>query len=93
MSRLVVEIQVRAVAAASGGCAVFLGNEDKVFVMFVDQSVGGAITMFTQGTQKGAVAESRSASEHLASARDKDRKGDRQRSQAGHLFCETRPQR
>jgi hypothetical protein len=28
------------VAAMSGGCAVFLGNEDKVFVMFVDQSVG-----------------------------------------------------
>ena len=52
MGRPVVEIQVRAVAAASGGCAVFLGNEDKVFVMFVDQSVGGAITMFMQGTQK-----------------------------------------
>src|SRR6516164_7086223 len=52
MSRPVVEIQVRAVAAASGGCAVFLGNEDKVFGMFVDQSVGGAITMFMQGTQE-----------------------------------------
>ena len=52
MSRPVVEIQVRAVAAASGGCAVFLGNEDKLFVMFVDQSVGGAITKFMQGTQK-----------------------------------------
>ena len=52
MSKPVVEVQVRAVAAASGGCAVFLGNEDKVFVMFVDQSVGAAITMFMQGTQK-----------------------------------------
>jgi bifunctional DNase/RNase len=41
MSKPVVEVQVRAVAAVSGGCAVFLGNEDKVFVMFVDQSVGG----------------------------------------------------
>ena len=30
----------------------FLGNEDKVFVMFVDQSVGAAITMFMQGMQK-----------------------------------------
>jgi len=29
-----------------------LHNEDKVFVMFVDQSVGAAITMFMQGTQK-----------------------------------------
>jgi hypothetical protein len=38
MSKPVVEVQVRAVAAVSAGCAVFLGNEDKVFVMFVDQS-------------------------------------------------------
>jgi bifunctional DNase/RNase len=52
MSKPVVEVQVRAVAAVSAGCAVFLGNEDKVFVMFVDQSVGAAITMFMQGTQK-----------------------------------------
>src|SRR6202047_736898 len=52
MSKPVVEVQVRAVAAVSGGCAVFLGNEDKVFVMFVDQSVGTAITMFMQGAQK-----------------------------------------
>jgi uncharacterized protein len=48
----VVEVQVRAVAAMSGGCAVFLGNDDKVFVMFFDEGVGAAITMFMQGTQK-----------------------------------------
>jgi bifunctional DNase/RNase len=52
MSKPVVEVQVRAMAATSGGCAVFLGNEDKVFVMIVDQSIGTAITMFMQGTQK-----------------------------------------
>jgi uncharacterized protein len=52
MSKPVVEVQVRSVAAVGGGCAVFLGNEDKVFVMFVDQSVGAAITMFMQGAQK-----------------------------------------
>ena len=52
MSKPVVEVQVRAMAVTSGGCAVFLGNEDKVFVMFVDQSVGTAITMFMQGTKK-----------------------------------------
>ena len=50
MSKPVVEVKVRALAATSGGCAVFLGNEDKVFVMFVDQSVGTAITMFMQDT-------------------------------------------
>ena len=52
MSKPVVEVKVRAVAATSGGWAVFLGNEDKVFVIFVDQSVGSAITMFMQDTQK-----------------------------------------
>jgi bifunctional DNase/RNase len=52
MSKAVVEVGVRAVAATTGGCAVFLGNEDKVFVMFVDQSVGTAITMFMQGMKK-----------------------------------------
>ena len=52
MSKRVVEVKVCAVAATSGGWAVFLGNEDKVFVMFVDQSVGTAITMFMQDTQK-----------------------------------------
>src|SRR5271157_2691545 len=52
MSKPVVEVQVRGMAATSGGCAVFLGNEEKVFVIFVDQSVGAAIAMFKQGTQK-----------------------------------------
>ena len=52
MSKPVVEVQVRAVAGTSGGCAVFLGNEEKVFLIFVDQSVGAAITMFIQGTRK-----------------------------------------
>jgi bifunctional DNase/RNase len=51
-SKPVVEVQVRAVAAMSGGCAVFLGNDDKVFVMFIDEGVGAAITMFMQGAQK-----------------------------------------
>ena len=52
MSKPVVEVQVRAVAAASGGVAVFLGNEEKVFVIYVDQSVGVAIAMFMQGTPR-----------------------------------------
>ena len=52
MSKPVVEVQIRAVAATSDGCAVFLGNQDKAFVIFADQSVGAAIAMFMQGTQK-----------------------------------------
>ena len=52
MSKPVIEVQIRGLAATSGGCAVFLGNEKKVFVMFVDQNIGAAIAMFQQGTQK-----------------------------------------
>jgi uncharacterized protein len=52
MSKPVVEVQIRGLAETSGGCAVFLGNEGKVFVMFVDQSVGLAIALFQQGTKK-----------------------------------------
>jgi uncharacterized protein len=52
MSKPVVEVQIRAVVATTRGYAVFLGNEDKVFVMFVDQHVGTAIAMFMEGTQK-----------------------------------------
>ena len=49
---MVVEVKVCAVAATSGGWAVFLGNEEKVFLILVDRSVGVAITMFIQGTQR-----------------------------------------
>jgi uncharacterized protein len=52
MSKPVVEVQIRGLAETSGGCAVFLGNEEKVFVMFVDQSVGLAIALFQKGTKK-----------------------------------------
>ena len=52
MSKPVVEVQIRGLAATSDVCAVFLGNEDKVFVIYVEQSIGAAIAMFEQGTQK-----------------------------------------
>ncbi len=45
-------MQVRAVLPTSGGCAVFLGNNDKVFIIYVDQTVGSAITMFMRQITK-----------------------------------------
>src|SRR5437016_11343934 len=33
-------------------CAVFLGNNDKVFIIYVDQTVGSAITMFMRQITK-----------------------------------------
>ncbi len=47
-----VHVQVRAVVPTSGGCAIFLGNDDKVFVIYVDQSVGAAINMAMRKTPR-----------------------------------------
>ena len=52
MSKRVVEVEVRGMTVTSGGWAVFLGNEGKSFVIFVEQSAGAAIAMFMEGTQK-----------------------------------------
>lgn len=45
MNKPVVEVHIRAIIATIGGYAVFLGNEEKVFVILVDPTVGAAITM------------------------------------------------
>ena len=52
MSKRVVEVQIRAIVAAEGGFAVFLGNQEKTFVIFVDQTVGAAIEMSLRGVRK-----------------------------------------
>ena len=52
MNKTVIEVNVRAVLPTSGGCAVFLGNADKVFIIYVDQTVGSAITMFMRDMSK-----------------------------------------
>ncbi len=52
MPQQVVQVDVKAVIPASGGCAVFLGNDEKVFIIYIDQMVGAAITMFMRGIPK-----------------------------------------
>ena len=36
----------------ANGCAVFLGNEDKVFVVYVDQGIGNTISMTINDVKK-----------------------------------------
>jgi bifunctional DNase/RNase len=48
----VVEVEVRAAVPTSGGCAVFLGTEEKAFVIYIDQMVGAAIMMFMKDVPK-----------------------------------------
>ncbi len=48
----VVEVSVRGVMPTANGCAVFLGNDEKTFVIYVDHSVGNAIQMTLNGIKK-----------------------------------------
>ena len=43
MDNQVVSVSVKGVMPTSGGCAVFLGNDAKTFVIYVDQGIGDAI--------------------------------------------------
>ena len=52
MNKPVIEVQVRAVLPFNNGRAVFIGNDEKVFVIYVDESVGAAISMFMKQTPK-----------------------------------------
>ena len=52
MPQSVVLVEVKAVIPASGGCAVFLGDESKVFVIYIDQMVGMAMMMAMHGVPK-----------------------------------------
>ncbi len=52
MNNKVQEVKVRAVVPLEGSFAIFLGNEDKTFVIYVDEPVGMAITGFMRGVSK-----------------------------------------
>jgi uncharacterized protein len=52
MNNNVIEVQVRAVLPVEGSYAIFLGDASKTFVIYVDESVGTAISMFMRGTAK-----------------------------------------
>jgi bifunctional DNase/RNase len=52
MAKNVVAVTVRAVIQTNAGRAVFIGNDEKVFVIYVDESVGQAIAMFMSKTPK-----------------------------------------
>ena len=52
MSKQVVPVQIRAILPYNNGRAIFVGNEHKVFVIYVDESVGAAIGMFMNKTPK-----------------------------------------
>ena len=52
MSADIIEVSIKGLMPTANGCAVFLGNETKVFVIYIDESVGTAISMFMRGVSK-----------------------------------------
>lgn len=48
----VVEVSIKSLMPTANGCAVFLGNDAKTFVIYVDPSVGSAISMTMNGVKK-----------------------------------------
>ena len=52
MSNRVVPVSVKGVMPTVNGCAIFLGNDDKAYVIYVDHSVGNAISMALNGVKK-----------------------------------------
>jgi hypothetical protein len=52
MQNNVVAVTIKGVMPTANGCAVFLGDESKTFVIYVDHSVGNAIQMTLNGVKK-----------------------------------------
>ncbi len=52
MNKEPVKISVKGVMPTSNGCAVFLGNDHKTFVIYVDPSIGNAISMALNDVRK-----------------------------------------
>ena len=48
----VLPIEIRGILPASSGCAIFVGNEQKVFVIQVEHNMGAIIGMFLRDTPK-----------------------------------------
>lgn len=45
MDNDVVEVQPKGISPTGKGCAVFFGNEEKTFIIYIDQGVGQALSM------------------------------------------------
>jgi len=48
----VIPVQIRALVPTASGTAVFLGNDDKVFTIYIDQTIGHAISLYLNNAEK-----------------------------------------
>ncbi len=52
MKNDVVPVDIRGILPANSGCAIFVGNDEKVFVIQVEHNQGAVIGMFLRDTAK-----------------------------------------
>jgi bifunctional DNase/RNase len=52
MKNDVVPVEIRGILPANSGCAIFVGNDQKVFVIQVEHNMGAVIGMFLRDTAK-----------------------------------------
>ena len=52
MKNDVVPVEIRGILPANSGCAIFVGNDEKVFVIQVEHNMGAVIGMFLRDTPK-----------------------------------------
>src|SRR5215204_1443215 len=52
MKNDVIPVDIRGILPANSGCAIFVGNEEKVFVIQVEHNMGAVIGMFLRDTPK-----------------------------------------
>ncbi len=52
MKRDVVPVDIRGILPSNSGCAIFIGNDQKVFVIQVEHNMGAVIGMFLRNTPK-----------------------------------------
>lgn len=48
----VIPVEIRGILPANSGCAIFVGNDEKVFVIQVEPNMGAVIGMFLRDTPK-----------------------------------------
>lgn len=52
MNKSAIPVQIRALIPTNAGTAVFLGNDEKIFTIYIDQSIGAAISLYLNSAQK-----------------------------------------
>lgn len=52
MNKSAIPVQIRALIPTNAGTAVFLGNDEKVFTIYIDQAIGAAISLYLNSVEK-----------------------------------------